>query len=92
MNNKVFNSKENLVMFVDASRNRSGGSIVYLKNFLDNFDFKKTRIKKIIICSNKYVLEQMQDTKNIVHYSHVFLEKNLFNHNHFSTKNIIRHF
>lgn len=77
MNNKVFNSKKNLVMFVDASRNRSGGAVVYLKNFFNNFDFKKTRIKKIIICSNKNVLQQLQDTKNIVHYSHSFLEKNL---------------
>lgn len=77
MNNKEFNAKEDLVMFVDASRNRSGGSVVYLRNFFNYFDFKKTRIKKIIICSNKNVLQELQDTKNIVHYSHSFLEKNL---------------
>ena len=65
MNNKEFNAKEDLVMFVDASRNRSGGSVVYLRNFFNYFDFKKTRIKKIIICSNKNVLQELQDTKNM---------------------------
>ena len=29
-------------LLIDASRNRSGGIISYVKNFISNFDFKKT--------------------------------------------------
>ena len=76
MKSSVAVSKDFKVMFADASRNRSGGSIVYLKNFIENL-ILKIKIKKIIVCSHRSLLEQLEESKNIVHYNHSFLQKNI---------------
>ena len=78
MKKSIINLNNKIILFIDASRNRSGGSIVYLKNFIANFDFAKTNINKIIICSYKTLLEQLPHSKNIIKYNHSFLQKNIF--------------
>ena len=45
---------------IDASRNRSGGAIAYLKNFIKNLNLKNTNVKEIIIFSQKEILKQIQ--------------------------------
>jgi glycosyltransferase involved in cell wall biosynthesis len=64
-------------LLIDASRNRSGGIISYLKNFVKNFDRKKTKIDEIIICSHKNLLGQLPYRNFVTIYNHNFLEKNL---------------
>ena len=64
-------------LLIDASRNRSGGIISYVKNFIRNFDFKKTKIKEIVICANKNLLNELPRRNYVTHYKHFFLEKNI---------------
>ncbi len=64
-------------LLVDASRNRSGGIISYIKNFVRNFDFKKTKIDEIVICTNRNLLSQLPKKNYVNKYNHFFLEKNL---------------
>ena len=64
-------------LLIDASRNRSGGIISYVKNFIRNFDFKKTKIKEIVICANNNLLSELPRKNYVTQYNHFFLEKNL---------------
>ena len=64
-------------LLIDASRNRSGGAIIYLKNFITHLDFNKSSITEIIICSYNDLLNKLPKTKNIIKYNHPFLEKNI---------------
>ena len=50
--------KKYLTLVIDASRNKSGGAISYLKNFIKYLNLKNTNIKKIIIFSQKNILNQ----------------------------------
>ena len=62
---------------IDASRNRSGGAIVYLKNFIKNLNLKNTNVKEIIIFSQKEILKQIPNKPFLIKYNHPFLEKNI---------------
>ena len=62
---------------IDASRNRSGGAIAYLKNFIKNLNLKNTNVKEIIIFSQKEILKQIPNKPFLIKYSHPFLEKNI---------------
>ena len=64
-------------LLIDASRNRSGGIISYVKNFIRNFDFKKTNIKEIVICANRNLLSELPQRNYVTKYNNFFLEKNL---------------
>lgn len=71
-------SKEKIKIVIDASRNRSGGAIIYLKNFIKNLNIKKTNIKTVIIFSHKYILNQLPNKPYLKKLNHPFLEKNIF--------------
>jgi glycosyltransferase involved in cell wall biosynthesis len=64
-------------LLIDASRNRSGGIVHYLNNFIKNFDIKKTKIDEIIVCSYKSLLNQLPNRKFVIKKNHIFLEKNI---------------
>ena len=64
-------------LVIDASRNRSGGSIVYLINFIKNLNLDSTKIKKVILFSHKSLLKQIPNRPFLSKYSHPFIEKNI---------------
>ena len=63
---------------IDASRNRSGGAIIYLKNFIKHLNLENTQIKEIIIFSHKDILDQIPNRSFLVKCSHPLLEMNRF--------------
>ncbi len=69
--------RKNIKIVIDASRNRSGGAIIYLKNFIKHLNIKKTNIEKIFIFSNISLLKQISNRPFLVKKSHPFLEKNI---------------
>jgi glycosyltransferase involved in cell wall biosynthesis len=69
--------KKKYTLVIDASRNRSGGSIVYLINFIKNLNIESTKIKKVILFSYKSLLKQIPNKPFLSKYSHPFLEKNI---------------
>jgi glycosyltransferase involved in cell wall biosynthesis len=69
------NKKINIV--IDASRNRSGGSIIYLINFIKNLNLETTKIEKVILFSYKSLLKKIPNRPFLIKYSHPFLEKNI---------------
>jgi len=70
-------NKKKYVLVIDASRNRSGGSIVYIKNFIKNLNLNSTQIEKVILFSYKNLLKQIPNRSFLVKYSHPYLEKNI---------------
>lgn len=70
--------KYSSTLVIDASRNKSGGAISYLKNFIKYLNLKNTNIKKIIIFSQKNILNQIPNKPFVIKYSHPFLEMNIF--------------
>jgi glycosyltransferase involved in cell wall biosynthesis len=69
--------KQKYTLVIDASRNRSGGSIVYLINFIKNLNLDSTKIKNVILFSYKSLLKQIPNRPFLTKYSHPFLEKNI---------------
>ena len=69
--------RKNIKIVIDASRNRSGGAIIYLKNFIKHLNIKKTNIEKIFIFSHISLLKQISNRPFLVKKSHPFLEKNI---------------
>ena len=63
---------------IDASRNRSGGAIIYLKNFIKHLNLENTQVKEIIIFSHKDILDQIPNRSFLVKCSHPLLEMNRF--------------
>lgn len=70
-------SKKKITIVIDASRNKSGGAINYLKNFIKYLNFKKKNIK-IILFSHQYILDQISNRSFLIKKNHPFLEKNIF--------------
>ena len=73
----INSNKKKFKIVIDASRNKSGGAIVYLKNFLKYLNLTNTKIDKIIIFSHKSVLNQIPKRFFLDKCSHPFLEKNI---------------
>jgi glycosyltransferase involved in cell wall biosynthesis len=69
--------KKEYTLVIDASRNRSGGSIVYLINFIKNLNLDFTKIEKLILFSYKSLLKEIPNRSFLTKYSHPFLEKNI---------------
>ena len=69
--------KKKYTLIIDASRNRSGGAIIYLKNFIKHLNLESTEIKKVVLFSCKNLLKQIPKRSFLVKKSHLFLEKNL---------------
>jgi glycosyltransferase involved in cell wall biosynthesis len=69
--------KQKYTLVIDASRNRSGGSIVYLINFIKNLNLDSTKIKNVILFSYKSLLKQIPNRPFLTKYRHPFLEKNI---------------
>ena len=69
--------KKKYTLVIDASRNRSGGSIVYLINFIKNLNLETTKIEKVILFSYKDLLKKIPNRSFLIKYSHPFLEKNI---------------
>jgi glycosyltransferase involved in cell wall biosynthesis len=69
--------KKKYTLVIDASRNRSGGAIVYIKNFIKNLNLNSTKIEKVILFSYKDLLKQISNRSFLIKYSHPFLEKNI---------------
>ncbi|MAD57005.1 MAG: hypothetical protein CMK44_00350 [Porticoccus sp.] len=72
------NKKKQIQIVIDATRNKSGGAIAYLKNFIKHIDLSKTKIKKIIIFSNEKILKQIPNRSFLIKYNHPLLEMNIF--------------
>lgn len=72
----MHNKKYTLV--IDASRNRSGGAIVYIKNFIKHLNLEKTKIDKVVLISYKKLLKQIPNRTFLIKKKHSFLEKNIF--------------
>ena len=72
MNNKKY------TLVIDSSRNRSGGAIVYIKNFIKHLNLDTTKIEKIILISYKKLLKQIPSRSFLEKKSHPYLEKNIF--------------
>ena len=70
--------KKYLTLVIDASRNKSGGAVTYLKNFIKCLNLKDTNIKKIIIFSQKNILNQIPNKSFVIKCNHPFLEMNIF--------------
>jgi glycosyltransferase involved in cell wall biosynthesis len=70
-------NKKKGTIVIDASRNRSGGAIVYLKNFLKFIRIKNTKIKKIIIFSDRTILAKLPDKYFLDKRTHPLLERNI---------------
>ena len=70
--------KKKIKIVIDASRNRSGGAIIYLINFIKHLNLKKTNIKSITLFSHKFILNQLPDKPFLKKLNHSFLEKNIF--------------
>ena len=71
----MYNKKFTIV--IDASRNRSGGSIEYLKNFIKYLKLDSSKIDKVILFSYKNLLKEIPHRSFLIKYSHPFLEKNI---------------
>lgn len=69
--------KKKYTLVIDASRNRSGGAIAYLKNFLKHLKLKNTKIDKITIFSHKKILNQIPNRYFLNKCNHPLLEKNI---------------
>jgi glycosyltransferase involved in cell wall biosynthesis len=69
--------KKKYTLVIDTSRNRSGGAIVYIKNFIKNLNLNSTKIEKVILFSYKDLLKQISNRSFLIKYSHPFIEKNL---------------
>ena len=65
-------------LLIDASRNKSGGAIVYIKNFIKNLDLENTPIEKVIIFSYKKLLTKIPNRYFLTKKNHYLLEKNIF--------------
>ena len=65
-------------LVIDASRNKSGGAIIYLKNFIKHLNLENTKIKEIIIFSHKNILDQIPNRSFLIKCSHPLLEMNIF--------------
>lgn len=70
--------KKKITIVIDASRNRSGGSVIYLKNFIKHLNIKLTNIKKVIIFSDKNLLSKIPNRSFLIKHNHSLLEKNIF--------------
>jgi glycosyltransferase involved in cell wall biosynthesis len=71
-------NKKDIKIVIDASRNRSGGAIVYLKNFIEHLDPKLANINKIYLFSQKNLLSQIPNRSYLIKCNHSILEKNIF--------------
>ena len=69
--------KKKYTLVIDATRNRSGGSKVYLINLIKNLNLNLTKIKKVILFSHKSLLKQIPNRPFLSKYSHPFIEKNI---------------
>jgi glycosyltransferase involved in cell wall biosynthesis len=69
--------KKNIRIVIDASRNRSGGAIAYLKNFLKHLNLKNTNVKEVIIFSHKNLLKEIPNRFFLTKCTHYLLEKNI---------------
>ena len=69
--------KKKYTLVIDASRNRSGGAIIYIKNFIKNLNLNSTQIEKVILFSYKNLLKQIPNRPFLIKHSHPFLEKNV---------------
>ena len=49
-----------MIIGIDASNIKSDGGIVHLFELINNFNFKKTKIKKIIIWGNSQSLKKIK--------------------------------
>lgn len=70
-------TKKKYALVIDASRNRSGGSIVYIKNFIKNLNLNSTQIEKVILFSYGNLLKQIPNRSFLIKCSHPYLEKNI---------------
>lgn len=63
---------------IDASRNKSGGAIIYLKNFIKHLNLDNTEFREVIIFSHKFILDQIPNRSFLTKKSHPLLEMNIF--------------
>lgn len=68
---------KSFVLGIDASRNRSGGAIAYLKGILSEFSLE-TEIREIHIWASASVLQVLPDAPWLIKHTNKYLEGSLF--------------
>ena len=66
-----------MIIGIDASRNRSGGSISYLKGILSNLNPSKNGFSKIHIWGYTKLLKQLPNHSWLIKHNHPFLDRSL---------------
>ena len=69
--------KKKISLVIDASRIRSGGAIIYIKNFIKYLDNKEINAKKIVLFSYNSLLKRISNKPFLIKKNHFFLEKNI---------------
>tara|TARA_B100001248_G_scaffold89409_1_gene65965 strand:+ start:17281 stop:18441 length:1161 start_codon:yes stop_codon:yes gene_type:complete len=69
--------KRNIIIGIDASRNRSGGAVNYLKGILEEVDISYHSIGEIHIWGQKNLLSNIVGKSFIIKHSHPLLERSL---------------
>ncbi len=69
--------KKKINLVIDASRIRSGGAIIYIKNFIKYLDNKEINAKKIVLFSYNSLLKRISNKPFLIKKNHFFLEKNI---------------
>ncbi len=70
------NANKKISIFIDASRNRSGGAIAHLKGILEKFDMNSD-ISELHVWGPKVLLERLPDRSWLYKHSHSALERSL---------------
>ncbi len=66
-----------MIIGIDASRNRSGGTLAHLVGFLENISPNKDRFQEVHIWSHKEFLNELPNDKWLIKHNPHYLEKNI---------------
>ena len=67
-----------MIIGIDASRNRSGGTFAHMVGLISELDAESHGINKIHVWSHKNLLDEIPDKPWLVKHNPKFLEKNIF--------------
>ena len=67
-----------MIIGIDASRNRSGGTFAHMVGLISELDAESHGIDKIHVWSHKNLLDEIPDKPWLVKHNPKFLEKNIF--------------
>lgn len=67
-----------MILGIDACNIRNGGGLEHLKQIVENCNFEKHQISKIVIWSNNYTLSYFPSNDKILKKTHFLLNSNFF--------------